>query len=211
MWDAAADGYTRGEGVASIVLKTLSQALADGDTIECIIRETGVNQDGRTAGLTMPNNTQAPDNPDHTDLGTRYFSVAQPNILGVFTGQGAQWPRMGAHLIETSVWAQERISQLDSVLQSLPKEDRPKWSIKALLLAGPETSRVTDAAVSQPLCLAVQIVLVDILRTAGIRFKAVVGHSSGEIGAAYAAGFLTDENAIRGLLPRHTHQACMLP
>jgi hybrid polyketide synthase/nonribosomal peptide synthetase ACE1 len=54
MWDAAADGYARGDGVASVVLKTLSAALEDGDHIECLIRETGVNQDGRTPGITMP-------------------------------------------------------------------------------------------------------------------------------------------------------------
>lgn len=53
MWDAGANGYARGEGVASIVMKTLSAALRDGDHIEYIIRETGVNQDGKTPGLTM--------------------------------------------------------------------------------------------------------------------------------------------------------------
>lgn len=37
-----------------MVLKTLSQALLDGDSIECVIRETGINQDGRTTGITMP-------------------------------------------------------------------------------------------------------------------------------------------------------------
>lgn len=53
MWDATANGYARGEGVAAVVLKTLSAALEDGDHIECVIRETAVNQDGKTPGITM--------------------------------------------------------------------------------------------------------------------------------------------------------------
>lgn len=57
MWDKDANGYARGEGVSAIVLKTLSAALADNDQIECIIRETGLNQDGTTPGLTMPSAT----------------------------------------------------------------------------------------------------------------------------------------------------------
>ncbi|KAJ5951279.1 uncharacterized protein N7479_009692 [Penicillium vulpinum] len=439
MWDRAADGYARGEGVAAVVLKTLSQALADGDHIECIIRETGVNQDGRTTGLTMPSNiaqtslirdtysragldineprdrpqffhahgtgtqagdpqeaeaistalfpdglqndtkllvgsiktvightegsaglasligsslamkhgiippnlhfsqlsdkvapfyshlhiptepvpwpelasgqvkrasvnsfgfggtnahaiiesfeqasektselhsvinvtpllfsaasekslrnmlatyssylsanpavnlhdlastlstrrstlpyrayvpvheneglpgqlnSMANDSPNESELSIRRPQVNNPAILGVFTGQGAQWPRMGACLIETSTFAQQRIASLDSILQSLPTEDRPAWTIKEQLLAGNETSRVAEAAVSQPLCLAIQVVLVDILRAAGVHFKAVVGHSSGEIGAAYAAGLLSAEDAVRIAYYRGLH------
>ena len=55
MWDVDANGYARGDGIATVILKTLSQAIADGDNIECIIRGTGVNSDGRTKGITMPN------------------------------------------------------------------------------------------------------------------------------------------------------------
>jgi 3-oxoacyl-(acyl-carrier-protein) synthase len=54
MWDKDANGYARGDGVASLLLKPLCDAIADGDRIEAIIRETGVNQDGATAGLKMP-------------------------------------------------------------------------------------------------------------------------------------------------------------
>lgn len=49
MWDAAADGYARGEGVAAVVLKPLSAALRDGDHIECIVRETGGTYISRSA------------------------------------------------------------------------------------------------------------------------------------------------------------------
>lgn len=48
------------------MLKTLSQALSDGDNIECIIRESGVNQDGRTPGITMPSHKAQKDLIHHT-------------------------------------------------------------------------------------------------------------------------------------------------
>jgi acyl transferase domain-containing protein/acyl carrier protein len=54
-FDAAADGFVRGEGCGVIVLKRLSDAQADGDRILALIRGSAVNQDGPSSGLTAPN------------------------------------------------------------------------------------------------------------------------------------------------------------
>jgi acyl transferase domain-containing protein len=54
-FDSRADGYGRGEGIASIVLKPLVDAIRDGNPVRAVIRGTGVNQDGRTPGITLPN------------------------------------------------------------------------------------------------------------------------------------------------------------
>ncbi|MBY8885299.1 SDR family NAD(P)-dependent oxidoreductase [Streptomyces sp. PTM05] len=53
-FDAAADGYVLGEGAGVLVLKRLSDALADGDRVHAVVRGTAVNQDGRSNGLTAP-------------------------------------------------------------------------------------------------------------------------------------------------------------
>ncbi|WEW58678.1 hypothetical protein PRK78_004146 [Emydomyces testavorans] len=54
-FDHRASGYARGEGVGTVILKRLSDALRDGNTIRAVVRGTGVNQDGRTPGITLPN------------------------------------------------------------------------------------------------------------------------------------------------------------
>ncbi|KAI9163910.1 putative polyketide synthase [Paramyrothecium foliicola] len=443
MWDVAADGYARGEGVAAVVLKTLSQAIADGDSVECVIRESGINQDGKTAGITMPNplsqealirqvyqragldlnkpedrcqyfeahgtGTPAGDpkeaqaissaffqsrarecdeeplyvgsiktiightegtagiaglikasqviqhgilppnmlfnelNPsispfytnlkvvteqrawptlkygqprrvsvnsfgfggtnahviveEHTptpqtrdessspclapialsansesslrasledlkhfikqnsslrledlawtllkkrsNLQFRYATTAnslqdlsevlerdapllhgkqtiavnsdvraKPEILGIFTGQGAQWPAMGRSLLREIPYVHGIVEELDRSLQALPDQYRPFWTLMDQLLLEGQESNVHDAVYSQPLCCAVQIVLIKLLEAAGISFKVVLGHSSGEIACAYAAGFVSASQAIRiahlrGLTSRH--------
>jgi acyl transferase domain-containing protein len=54
-FDHRANGYARGEGFGILILKRLSTAIKDGDTIRALVRSTGVNQDGHTAGVTQPN------------------------------------------------------------------------------------------------------------------------------------------------------------
>ncbi|MEO1404725.1 MAG: polyketide synthase, partial [Cyanobacteria bacterium J06635_1] len=54
-FDAAADGYVRGEGCGVIVLKRLSDAVAVGDNILAVIKGSAINQDGPSGGLTVPN------------------------------------------------------------------------------------------------------------------------------------------------------------
>lgn len=53
-FDKRANGYARGEGFGVLILKSLSEALHDGDTIRAVVRATGSNQDGRTPGITQP-------------------------------------------------------------------------------------------------------------------------------------------------------------
>jgi len=53
-FDAAADGFVRGEGCGVLVLKRLADALADGDRVLAVIRGSAMNQDGRSNGLTAP-------------------------------------------------------------------------------------------------------------------------------------------------------------
>ncbi|EFQ32290.1 beta-ketoacyl synthase domain-containing protein [Colletotrichum graminicola M1.001] len=132
-------------------------------------------------------------------------STKEARLLGVFTGQGAQWARMGAEIIETSKYAADLLATMDDALAQLPEADRPSWTLKEQLLADAKSSQVGSAFVAQPLCTAVQIILVELLRQCGVNFAAVVGHSSGEIGAAFAAGALSSVDAIRIAYYRGLH------
>ncbi|KAH8658158.1 KR domain-containing protein [Xylariales sp. PMI_506] len=120
----------------------------------------------------------------------------KPELVMIFTGQGAQWAQMGAELLNSTAhptFAQS-IHLMDKALSLLP--DSPSWSIFRELMKPTETSNLSKASISQPLCTAVQIALVDTLARYGVRPYAVVGHSSGEMAAAYAAGRLTSNEAI---------------
>ncbi|KAH9209066.1 hypothetical protein DL95DRAFT_467116 [Leptodontidium sp. 2 PMI_412] len=117
-----------------------------------------------------------------------------PTLAFIFTGQGAQWPQMGLTLLRTYPSVMQTFLGLDNVLAGLPNP--PTWTLLEELEKPKATSMINEAIISQPLCTAIQIAIVDLLSLWNIRPKAVVGHSSGEIAAAYAARFLTSAQAI---------------
>lgn len=114
------------------------------------------------------------------------------NIFFVFTGQGAQWPCMGRELYKNLVYRQS-LTKSQAELEKLGCQ----WSLTTELHATKTESRIDGPEFSQPLCTALQIALVDLLRSWGITPRSAVGHSSGEIAAAYAVGYLTHEAAIQ--------------
>ncbi|PHH89840.1 hypothetical protein CDD83_5136 [Cordyceps sp. RAO-2017] len=140
-------------------------------------------------------------------------SPSAPCVAFVFTGQGEQWFGMGKELIHNSPSFEADIRSMDMALQSL--HDPPSWSIQGFLRCEQPEHLVHRAEYSQPLCTALQVALVNLLAKCGISPGAVVGHSSGEIAGAYAAGTITMAEAIsvayyRGLAAKsQARQGCM--
>ncbi|KAK2051610.1 beta-ketoacyl synthase domain-containing protein [Colletotrichum caudatum] len=118
-------------------------------------------------------------------------SHAAPRIGFVFTGQGAQWPLMGLELLKFDVY-KASFEKCQGYLAELGCS----WDAAEELRRPAETSRIKSPELSQPLCTILQIGLADLLTSWGVRPARVVGHSSGEIAAAYCAGFLTARDAV---------------
>ncbi|GKT75184.1 LOW QUALITY PROTEIN: polyketide synthase [Colletotrichum tofieldiae] len=115
----------------------------------------------------------------------------RPLSASSFTGQGAQWPRMGAELMAYYPSFHRTIQVLDMTLRDL--DNAPEWTIEEALL---ERGAFLACAGGRPLTTAIQIALVQLLRVWGVRPVVTVGHSSGEIAAAYAAGYISASEAI---------------
>ena len=128
------------------------------------------------------------------DALSKQVQVTQKNLTAfIFTGQGAQWAKMGAQLLPASKVFRESIEDSDEYLRcGLGAE----WSLVEELSRDESTTRVNDSRFGQPTSTAVQLALVDLLLSWGTVPAAVLGHSSGEIAAAYAAGVLDRHAAM---------------
>jgi acyl transferase domain-containing protein/SAM-dependent methyltransferase len=115
------------------------------------------------------------------------------NVAFVFTGQGAQWYGMGRELLCYPVF-RESLAACQAYLQN---ECGCSWNLLDELAKDKKHSRIDQAALAQPACTALQIAIVDLLRSWNVQPGRVVGHSSGEIAAAYCAGLVSRESAWR--------------
>ncbi|KAL2813950.1 hypothetical protein BDW59DRAFT_24526 [Aspergillus cavernicola] len=119
-------------------------------------------------------------------------SEAAPRLGFVFTGQGAQWYAMGRELLDAYPVFKAAISECDRYIKEMGAE----WTILEELYRDAKSTNVNDVVYSLPMSSAIQIALIQLLRSWGIKPAAVTSHSSGEIASAYAAGALDVRSAI---------------
>ncbi|KAF2156538.1 ketoacyl-synt-domain-containing protein [Myriangium duriaei CBS 260.36] len=116
---------------------------------------------------------------------------SKPKVAFIFTGQGAQWATMGKELFAYPVFA-DSLRNAEIFLLSLGCT----WKLTDELLRPSSESNIDEPRFSQPICTALQLALVQLLHACGVFPDAVVGHSSGEIAAAFCVGAISEKAAL---------------
>ncbi|MEF2965237.1 beta-ketoacyl synthase N-terminal-like domain-containing protein [Paenibacillus sp. M1] len=111
-------------------------------------------------------------------------------ILFVYSGQGTQWAGMGRVLFESQPAFRQAWMECDELWRNIAG-----WPLLPKLLGDEAWAERTDIA--QPMVFALQVALTALWRNFGVVPEAVAGHSMGEITAAYTAGVLSLEDALR--------------
>ncbi|WP_370476577.1 SDR family NAD(P)-dependent oxidoreductase [Tamlana flava] len=134
-----------------------------------------------------------------------------PKIVFVFSGQGGHWLGMGRELIELEPLFYESIKQVSFIIQEFYG-----WSVLDVLLDDTTKGVVNQIDRIQPAIFAIQVALVDLLKSLGIEPDAVVGHSMGEVAAAHISGILSLEEAVKivctrsEMLTKLEEKGCMM-
>ncbi|WP_296657801.1 type I polyketide synthase [Paraburkholderia sp.] len=120
----------------------------------------------------------------------------------VFSGNGAQWAGMGQQLLTQDAAFGAAVAEVDALWCA---DGSP--SLMAALSAGVEDEMIAATEHAQPLLFAIQVGIVRAIEARGVGFCASVGHSVGEVAAAWAAGALTLQDAVRVVKTRSRAQA----
>ncbi|MGB0749261.1 MAG: beta-ketoacyl synthase N-terminal-like domain-containing protein, partial [Magnetospiraceae bacterium] len=124
-----------------------------------------------------------------------------PKIAFVFSGNGSQWGGMGRELLAADPIFRRAVGKVDTLFKK-----RAGWSIIDVLLADDIDDRLEFTEVAQPTLFALQVGLLEVLEQRGVHPAAVVGHSVGEVAAAYACGALSLSQAVRVIFERSAAQ-----
>jgi acyl transferase domain-containing protein/acyl carrier protein len=125
-------------------------------------------------------------------------SVRRRKLVFVFPGQGSQWFGMGRQLLEQEAVFRGVIERCDQAMRAYGD-----WSLLAELTATDTAqSQLNEIDIVQPALFAIQVALATLWRSWGIEPQAVVGHSLGEVAAAYVAGGLSFDDAVRVICHR---------
>ncbi|MER5782721.1 SDR family NAD(P)-dependent oxidoreductase [Streptomyces mobaraensis] len=127
-------------------------------------------------------------------------AVRHGRVAFAFSGNGSQWPGMGAEPLRADPVFRRAVRDVADVLDPLLG-----WSVVDAMAAG-DPERLASTYVAQPLLFAYQLGVVAVLRAHGVRPDGVVGHSVGEIAAAHVAGALGLEAAARVVAERSRAQ-----
>ncbi|OPF73780.1 type I polyketide synthase [Streptomyces antioxidans] len=128
------------------------------------------------------------DTAENAVAGTVRSGLGRP--VFVFPGQGAQWPGMGADLLDWSPAFARSLRAVDAAFAPLVT-----WSVEDILRQRPGAPSLEEPEVLQPVSFAVSVALAELWRAHGVEPAAVIGHSQGEVAAAVVAGALGLEDA----------------
>ena len=123
------------------------------------------------------------------------------NPVFVFSGNGSQYAGMGRQLLSESKVFRDAVSEVDALFARYAD-----YSLKEVLEDPEKEAMLRLTEVAQPLLFAIQVGLVRLLKGYGITPRAVIGHSVGEVAAAWASGALSLEQAVHVIHERSLQQ-----
>ncbi|NTV94311.1 MAG: acyltransferase domain-containing protein, partial [Thiobacillus sp.] len=127
---------------------------------------------------------------------------APVRVAFIYSGNGAQWLGMGRRLLAGDTTFRTAVEEIDALLAR-----HGDLSIAAELVAEPGASRLHLTEVAQPALFAVQVGVTRMLRARGLEAEAALGHSVGEVAAAWAMAALSLEQAVQVIHERSAAQA----
>ncbi len=121
----------------------------------------------------------------------------EPKTVFVFPGQGAQWAQMGNALMQQEVVYRATLEEINTVYKKYVD-----WDLLEELEKEEQHSRLNEIGIVQPALVAVEIALASLWMSKGVFPDIVVGHSMGEVAAAYVAGNISLHEAAQIIITR---------